>query len=292
MNLHVIFNPAAGGGRLTPDVLRGLLGPAAVIQVSKRLGEAQALAQQAVQSGASLVAVCGGDGTIADTARGLTHSGVPLAILPGGTANILARELGVPLRLRDAAALIAAPDRRTRALDLGLIGERPFLIRASAGFEAAIINRTRAPLKQLFGPAGYALGAAQALGGRWAAHFRLVIDGQAIEAVGMNLFVANAASLARLGLRFAARVQPDDGQLDVILFRLGLGARLAGLNRRARLAQHWQGMTIDIEADPPQPVHADGELAGSTPVQARLLAGAVQVVVPPQKGENRAARDR
>ena len=231
----------------------------------------------------------GGDGTVAAVAAGLAGTGVPLAILPGGTANILAVNLGIPRRLDRAIALLAGSDRALRALDLGFAGDCPFLVRASVGYEAAAIEESGQPLKRAIGPFGYAVGALRALNPfnrELRARFRLELDGRPVEARGLNVFVGNAPGLGRMGLMLGAGVLPDDGLLDVILLDAtpgslaGMAARALGLSVRGGAVQHWQARAIAIDADPPQPVHADGEALGSTPVALRVAPGAVRVVVP------------
>jgi len=179
-HLHVIANPAAGTRQPVQETLRAVFDPYGVpwtLAVTRGPGEGRRLAEEAVAAGADGIAVYGGDGTVADVASGLAGSTIPLAILPGGTANILAVELGIPRRLREAARLIFDPDHVRRALDRGQAGAQSFLIRASAGFEAAIIDQTAPPLKHWFGPFGYGIGALRAAHPRVGARFHLVLDG-------------------------------------------------------------------------------------------------------------------
>lgn len=294
-HLHVIANPASGSRKPVRETISALLegyGGRWSMSITEVPGDGRRLAQEAAAAGADVIAVYGGDGTIASVVDGLAgladaeNSGVPLAILPGGTANILARELGIPRRLRDAARLITGGEHTLRALDRGKIGDRSFLIRAGVGFEAAVIENTAQPLKNLFGPFGYGIGAIQALRPRLAARFSLTLDGQPIEASGFNVWIANAGSIGRLGLVFSRQVRPDDGLLDVILVSLAPQTLLATaasavrLERWAKGLRRWQASEIVIEADPPQPVQGDGEPFGQTPVSVTVQPGAVQVVVP------------
>jgi diacylglycerol kinase family enzyme len=287
-HLHVIANPAAGTRKPVRATLSAVLDRCGVpwtLSVTSGPGEGRRLAEEAIASGADVIAVYGGDGTVADVASGLAGSTIPLAILPGGTANILAVELGLPRRLDDAVRLICDPDHTLRALDRGLVGERSFLIRASAGFEAAIIENTDPGFKHLFGPFGYGIGALRAVRPRFGVRFHLVLDGQPVDVSGFNVWIANAGSIGRLGLVFSPHIRPDDGLLDVIALNfapsslLALAASAVRWDAGARALRHWQAREVVIEADPPQPVHLDGEPVGHTPLTVTVQPGAVQVIV-------------
>jgi len=287
--IHFILNPAAGSRRRTQEMLSAIFDQHMArweMSVTAGPGDAKRLAQEAVAAGADLIAVCGGDGTVADVAGGLAGSSVPLAILPGGTANILAVELGIPRTLSEAAELIFRPNCAPRSLDMGQIGDRYFLVRASAGFEAAVIEKTGQPLKNRFGPFGYGVGAIWALRPRLAAHFRLTLDGRVVEAAGLNVFIANAGHIGLLGLVLSPCIRPDDGLLDVILLEaaprslVALAASAVRLDKGAGSLRHWQVRGVTVEADPPQSVHGDGDMAGRTPITVGVLPGAVRVLVP------------
>jgi len=293
-HLHVIANPAAGTPRPVRDTLRAVLDRGGVpwsLAVSRGPGDGRRLAEKALAAGADVIAVYGGDGTVADVASGLAGSTIPLAILPGGTANILAAELGLPRRLPDAARLIYDPDHALRALDRGQAGERSFLIRASAGFEAAIIENTAPEYKHVLGPFGYGIGAIRALRPRFGARFRLTLDGAPVDVSGFNVWIANAGSIGRLGLVFSPHVRPDDGLLDVIALHfapssmLALAASAVRWEAGAQALRHWQAREVRSEADPPQPVHLDGEPVGQTPLRVTVQPGAVRVIVPGRAAE-------
>src|SRR5262249_16751126 len=102
-----------------------------------------------------LVIVCGGDGTINEVVGGMAHSRVPLAVLPAGTANVLAREIGLPLGVREAARAIASC--RPQRLALGCVDSRYFLLMAGIGFDAGVVRQVNAQHKKLLGMTTYIL---------------------------------------------------------------------------------------------------------------------------------------
>jgi diacylglycerol kinase (ATP) len=142
---------------------------------TNRSGVGAAVAREAVESKVDLIVVCGGDGTINDVLGGMAHSQIPLAILAGGTANVLARELGLPLNISVAARLI--PKCMPRRIALGNIGKRYFILMAGIGFDAQIVRSVNSRWKKLFGMGTYFMEALRQLV-REPLHPFLLIDGQ------------------------------------------------------------------------------------------------------------------
>lgn len=158
----LIYNPQAGRRRwLRPQQIQAATeelarnGISVQTQATTGPGAGTELARDAIQAEADLIVVCGGDGTINEVVCGMAHSRVPLAVLPCGTANVLARELRLPLDMRAAAREI--PSATPRRLALGLAGRRYFLLMAGAGFDAQIIYKLALRWKNLLGIGGYVL---------------------------------------------------------------------------------------------------------------------------------------
>ena len=118
--VHVVINPAAGQDEPILNTLNRVFKEAEIdwdISLTKQAGDARQQAQTAAQSGVDIVAVYGGDGTVAEVASGLLGTSIPLAILPGGTANVLSVELGIPATLALACQLICDPKATIRKMD-------------------------------------------------------------------------------------------------------------------------------------------------------------------------------
>ncbi len=157
--LMVIFNPTAGGNRRRR--LRATLaaldrhGCAVVLRETGKVGDAEAFAAAASPEDCDVLVVAGGDGTINEAVNGLVSAGsrVPLGIIPLGTANVLAHEIGLPLApAKVAQALATGPVRR---IHLGRAGDRCFLLMAGAGFDAVVVEHVDLRLKRRFGKAAY-----------------------------------------------------------------------------------------------------------------------------------------
>jgi diacylglycerol kinase (ATP) len=289
-HIHVIINPASGQNEPILNVLNAVLRPAEIkwdVFVTNAAGDARKYAQEAVAAGVDAVAVYGGDGTVAEAASGLIGSNMPLAILPGGTGNAMAIELGIPATLTDAVALLCDATRSSRLVDMGMVGDKLFLGHVAIGLEADMHETADRTMKDRLGFLAYPIAALQALTDRPVSRFTLVLDDEKVEMEVLDCMVTNLGSIGVLGATIANNVSVSDGLLDVILIRnadiasLGeLIGSVTGLTDKTKLLPHWQVHSASITADPPQKVTADGELLGLTPVTIKVLPNAIRVIVP------------
>jgi diacylglycerol kinase (ATP) len=286
--IHVVVNPASGQPQPVLNTLNSVFHPLGIewdVFITKESGDAERFARRAFAAGVDVVAAYGGDGTVMEAARGLFGSETPLAILPGGTANLMSVELGIPKDLSQAAAIAADPHSRVRLVDAGLFGGHThFLLRVGLGFAARKVEIADRDLKNRFGVMAYSIGALKALGSSPPANYRLTLDGQQFETQGFTCLVDNAGNIGFAGLGLKS-ILVDDGLLDVIIVRdarlrswIAVGAGLGGVDFKPDYIQHWQARQVVIEADPPQPVQMDGELAGETPVSIRVVPGLVRIL--------------
>jgi diacylglycerol kinase (ATP) len=255
--------------------------------------------RDALARGATRVVVGGGDGTLAAAAGLLAGTGVALGVLPLGTANDLARTLHVPDDLDRAARVIARG--HVRKVDVGFAGERAFLNAASVGVSTGLTRRLDSGLKRVAGPLAYPVAGAAAAAeqrpfrarietdgvvreldalqivvgnGRYHGGGRLVAPGAAIDDHRLDVYVLAAAPVERRGQRERPRLR-DLTALAGYAFRLVRGTHLDHpdvFHARVRRAA--------IRTDPPLEIDADGELAGETPVEFRVHAGALHVLAP------------
>ena len=288
--IHVIVNPAAGKDQAILKTLNLACTTAGVdweVFVTKKRGDGYRLARQAIKKKVDRVVVYGGDGSVMEVASGLMHSEVPMAIIPGGTANVLAIDLGIPRDLVEASALAVNVNCAVRKIDLGQIGDNYFILRAGLGLEAAMVAGADRERKDRLGILAYGLSALEALADPVVATYQLSFGDQEIEVQGLTCIIANSGLMGREGLYLAPNIQLDDGLLDVIVLRradlpslLSLAASvLDGEENRVAL-QRWQVPEVVVRADPPQKIQVDGEMIAETPAQARVIPHAVRVVVP------------
>jgi diacylglycerol kinase (ATP) len=288
--IHVVINPASGRPKPILHYLNRIFKQAEIdwdISLTKERGDAERFARQAVENGVDVVAAYGGDGTVMEVAQGLLGSPVPLAILPGGSANLMSVELGIPKELEKAATIAADPESPTRQVDVGLAGENYFLLRVGTGFAARKVAYADRSIKNRFGVLAYSVAAVKSLKDTKSAHYRITLDGKQVETDAVTCLIDNAGNMGIQGFQPAKEIRVDDGWLDVLLLgSKGLvnlvtsGPSLLEADKSETVIEHWQARQITIAVDPPQPVQVDGEMVGDTPVSAEVLPGALKVIVP------------
>ena len=308
--IHVIINPAAGNNEPVLNTINDVFAQYDIqwkALVTHGPGDATELARQAVADGCDLVASYGGDGTLMEIVNGLMGAKMPIGILPGGTGNTVAAELGIPLNLGDALRLLATSEARRR-LDVGEINGRYFLLRAYTGI-GDDHNASR-ELKDRLGVLAYPISGLRFLKEHPPATFRLTVDDQLIEETGIMCYVNNVAYsrspklqdwLERTFLDVKVHagdepepaaapllqtIDPTDGLLDIVLlsqdpFTLQAFKSMVVRSGDAQATVHFiQGKHIRIEADPPQGLWIDGEECGTTPADIQIVPAAIEVVVP------------
>jgi diacylglycerol kinase family enzyme len=245
------------------------------------------MAANALRKGADLVLVCGGDGTLAACAAEMAGSGVPIAIVPVGSGNLLARNLGLPLELGPALDVAFGTGRRR--LDLLESDDRRFIVMAGLGFDAAMIRDTDETLKDKVGWPAYIIGGVRALRGSRHVHFEVTMDdGPASRRRGVGVLVGNVGRLQG-GVAVLPDAQPDDGLLDVVVLTprrlrdwpvlaLRILARRTDSGAQAEIVR---GRTVRISAERPLPIEYDGDSAGTaTELTVGVLPGAIVVCTP------------
>jgi YegS/Rv2252/BmrU family lipid kinase len=243
-------------------------------------------AAQAVRDGVDLVLACGGDGTVTACVEGVAGSGVPLGILPLGTGNLLARNLGLPLNLE--AALAAALTGTNRRLDAGSANGHTFVVMAGLGFDAKMLSESSESLKKRLGWAAYVISALRHLRDR-PVRVSLVADGGVPLRVRASAVIVGNVGWLQGGIRLLPDAEPDDGTLNAVVLTargwvgwIRLAARVL-LRRESQGQMTWvQFRQLTIHADREQPWELDGEVMGGT---RRLMIttqpGRVLMRVPP-----------
>jgi len=288
--VHVIVNPASGQPQTVLHSLNAVFHPAGVewdVYITKKSGDARRFAKQAVAAGVDVVAANGGDGTVMEVAHGVMGSQVPMAILPGGTANLVSVELGIPKDLQKAAQVIASENSVITKVDMGKIGKDYFLLRVGLGIASEKVKLADREMKDRYGIAAYSIAGAKAMLGAKKAQYRFILDGEVIEEEGVTCIIDNAGNMGRAEFRAAKDISMTDGLLDVILIQ-DISAKsitttlsgIAGRDVESSKVFHWQAAKIEIEADPPLDIQIDGELRGQTPITIETIPQAVGVVTP------------
>jgi len=229
--------------------------------------------------------VGGGDGTMNAAAFGVIEAGLPLGILPLGTANDLARTLGIPFDLDGAAQVIA--DGLTRKIDLGIVNGEPFFNVASIGLSAELAQKLTRDIKRRWGRLGYALVALKVLA--QAKPFRATIysESESVRVKTLQIAVGNGRFYGG-GNAVEKDATIDDQHLDLYSLELDRAWKLALMARSFRYGQHgaWEEVRavrareFDIRTRKPKPVNADGEIVTQTPAHFSIRPAAVTVFAP------------
>lgn len=289
--IHVVINPASGHDEPILNTLNDVFAPHDIeweVTITHNAGDGAKLAQVACEGGAELVMAYGGDGTIVDVATTLVKLGIPLGVLPGGTANAFREDVGVPPTLREAAQLAVNDDVQIKSIDVGKVGDKLFLLRVGSGMVGTISDVPR-ELKNRFGLGAYIIKGIQALNQPQYVHYMLDIDGETIETDGAACMVSNGNSIGALNIKLSQQIKIDDGLLDVYVLNndlptmIAMAGSIANIDNLALSLQHWQGKRITISSEPQQGMYGDGEEIPftQTPCTVEVLHNALQVLVPP-----------
>ncbi|HUJ10093.1 MAG TPA: diacylglycerol kinase family protein [Verrucomicrobiae bacterium] len=288
--VFVIFNPAARGekSRRLRRFLEAKASADVVMAPTRCAGDAKLLAARAVADGYSMVIAAGGDGTINEVINGLGPAGPALGVLPLGTVNVFAQELGIPNRIDAAWSVIEQGRRRT--IDLACASAngvtRHFVQLAGVGFDAQAVRTASWELKKKIGPLSYVWAGLKTISSK-PIPVQISTNASSPRAGGAAVLVGNGRFY---GGPFALFPQArlDDGQLDVCVFEkcrywdvllYGQGI-LRRVHTKLRGVQYFQIDRLTCSAAGTAAYQLDGEDAGDVPVTFSLLPRALQVVVP------------
>jgi len=289
----IIANPAARRGRRLAESARNALASRSVecdLVFTERAGHAAELALHHAPHYDAVFAL-GGDGTVMEVATALAGSQTPIGVLAGGTGNLLARAVGIPLSIRRAVPMLLSADELL--IDVGRFesGKR-FAIAAGVGIDASMVAETPGWLKRRLGVLAYTI-----MGGRAAIRAvvrrqffvaRVTVDGVANERRAAAVMIANFGAVLGNRITLGPEIRTDDGFLDACIFSpatlrdaLRITWRLLRADFRSDPCMSYvRGRVIRVDTVPPLPWQADGELMGVTPFTAVVEPLAVRLLVP------------
>jgi YegS/Rv2252/BmrU family lipid kinase len=282
----VILNPTAGSPehvRSWQERAESLAGDCPV-RVTSHSGEAEALARRAVEEGFARIVAAGGDGTVSQVANGLAGSNAILGVLPMGSVNVFAMELGLPLHnLQRCWDIIE--DTNLRLVDMPSANEKYFVQLAGVGLDAQVVKETSLAFKRSFGPLSYLISAAQ-IAARQPPKLFIESEHTSVEE-GSFVLVGNGR-LYGGPFPFFKQAVIDDGLFDVVVFkRLGyleimryLQDVVFSADIKVPEIEYFQTRQLRITSEQDVPLELDGELAGNCPVDFRIRKRALRVLAP------------
>jgi diacylglycerol kinase (ATP) len=290
-HLMAIFNSHSGGGGyrrdlpLILDSLRGL-GYDVEERETAGVGDATRLAREAVEQGLDLVCAIGGDGTVNETINGLAGAQVPLAIVPTGTVNVLAMELGIPLDPPDAVKLLEVGT--VSWIDLGLAGDRYFGLMAGVGMDAAVVASLNPVMKKAFKEAAFAV---QGFANYLTKEEPLIRVTTAERTVEGYFAVFGNSSNYGGGFGITPLADMRDGLLDVCVLKdksflstiWYWSAALINAHIKHPKVEYFRteaAEIVTVEEGKEVLVQTDGEVAGKLPITCRVVPRSLRVVVP------------
>jgi diacylglycerol kinase (ATP) len=278
----VILNPAARSerARALSDRIPGFAERTIVWETTKP-GEARLLAELAAKEGYTMIVAAGGDGTVNDVVNGIARSGVTLGLLPFGTMNVFATELGLPANnLRACWEIIEAG--HVRRVDLARADSHYFVQLAGIGLDAQVVQATSWDMKKSLGPLSYLVSAATVAARKPP---RLVVESESGSVEGSFVLIGNGRYYGGPFVIFKqARI--DDGLLDVLIFKnLGyldivryLQGIIFGTHVRMPDVEYFQTRKVTVRSGEEVPVEIDGEVIGTVPMTFRLSSRKLNVI--------------
>jgi len=247
-------------------------------------GEAEFLARNAVAEGYERIVAAGGDGTINEIVNGIAGHNITLGVLPLGTMNVFASELGLPVNdLARCWKIIQG--NTTHRVDLPRANRKHFVQLAGVGLDAQAVKETSRAFKRNFGPLSYLISAVQ-IASRTPPVLRIESE-EAITSEGSFVLVGNGR-LYGGRFPFFKQAVMDDGLLDVIVFkRLNYVDIIRYLQDvvftpqiSSREVEYFQTKRLRVTSEEVVPVEIDGELVGNCPVEFKIRAGGLRVLTP------------
>ncbi len=282
-NTVVILNPTAGNGQPEhwQERIEGIVGGCPV-HVTSHSAEAEALARRAADEGFGKVVAAGGDGTVNEVVNGIAGSSVALGLLPIGTVNVFAMELGLPWRNLELCWDIIQGDD-VRLVDLPSANERFFVQLAGVGLDAQVVKETSLAFKRSFGPLSYLISAAQ-IAARQPP--KLFIESASTSVDEASFVLVGNGRLYGGPFPFFKHAIIDDGLFDVVLFKrlryLEIIKYLQNVvfssDIRAPDIEYFQTKHLRVTSAQDVPLELDGELAGSCPIDFRIEEKALRVL--------------
>ncbi|MCE5323353.1 diacylglycerol kinase family lipid kinase [bacterium] len=293
MRSLLIINPTSGQGKAAREKKKLLDYAAAAAHmrtvITSGPEDAAETARKAAHDGYDLIIAAGGDGTINQVINGIGDSGIPLGIVPLGTGNVLAHDLGIPV-YNTQKALDVIRKGKTRHVDIARAEDRRFILMAGLGFDAAVIDSVSPKVKDVLGTVAYAPAIIEQLVKFSPAHFRLTFNDKSVyETDAYAVIAANCGTYAH-NFKIARQAIFDDGMLDILVFEAGARTAINLVGQaldtifQGSIAHpstsYFRAAKVHVESEPSVRMQLDGDLHGESDVDIEVVPKALSLIVP------------
>ena len=287
-NIHFIINPASGNYEPILSFFNEAFletGIEWTVSIIEKENDAQKFAQQWLDK-VDVIAVYGGDGSIAEVAQVLKGSNTPLAIIPGGTANVISKELGIPQNTLEALELLKSSQNECIQIDMASANDKLFMIRVNIGIMADMVIDASYEMKNTYGQLAYGIAGMQSVIHTEPVKYKMKIDGLEVLEEGVALTVTNCGNIGIENYSFLPDISISDGFLDVILLNhadfMSI-LRIAGttfMGTNSEVLKHWKCKEIELWFDTVQKIILDDCAMESQYLHIKVIPNALKVIVP------------
>lgn len=259
-----------------------------IVEIPKSVDEKEEIVTQAISEGANLFIAAGGDGTVSLLSNLLIGTELPLGIIPLGTGNLLAKELGIPQKLEDALDLITAKEQKTINIDTMKLNNKYYNLNVSVGLSPKIMEGTESEDKQRLGIIAYLMTFFQQILGLKLYRFIIEFDHHKETHLASEILITNGQSTGIEALKWSDDIRVNDGVMEIFIIRaaniydvLGVLYSVFSKNKKTNPAistlkfqKHCR-----IETQNSLSVQADGDSVGKTPIDIQLVPKSLTVIV-------------
>jgi len=287
-HIHFIINPASGKEEAILSYINQVFDNSGTewdVTITKRGKGAGQIARTLIGK-TDLIAVYGGDGCVTDVASALFRTEMLMAIIPGGTANVMAKELAIPIDTKAALELLVSNQVAAKTIDMGLVNDQPFVLRVNLGIMADMILQTDRSLKDNIGQLAYGVTAIKTIANAEPEKYRLEIDGELIEESGVSLTVTNSGNIGIGDFALQPGISITDGLLDVILLKdtnFTSLLKVAGstlLQNETDAVKHWPCKQVVITTEEERHFICDDEEQAARVLTIKVAPAAIKILVP------------
>lgn len=293
MKYLLVYNPKAGAGTKQLDNIVKVFSKKGIIldvYATQKMGDAINIAKHSKHD---VIIAMGGDGTLNEVVNGMSKKQI-LAIIPSGTGNVVARNLGIPTDLIKAATLIIKGN--TKNIDYGIINTRKFVIGAGVGLDAEVLKKVRPEIKKIFGGMAYNLSIVETLSTFTPKELIVITKHRLKKKIycGYYVFAANlgkySSNISKFNplINIFPKARINDGKLHVIIFKsmnmtfgfkvvMGL---LTGKHLKLKDVEYFQTNSLKVISKHKLGAHADAELVDGPPLDIKIVKKGLKIIVP------------